>query len=319
MTLSVSPRVAAIAILSAWTAGCSSSPSSGSAIPPGMHEVKPVATSPGASGATAPARELTVARGQFFSYALPEGWRVGEDVQFALSLVAPDNKAFTVMVGNAGSPPNYPPDRFVYEKLMALQPQNLRVGNPRRAAPVSGFAQAYEFDVEYTVRGMATRGIAKCHIAPAYDSATMVMTAALSDASQWSGYASWLPLVADQISATNGAAFGMRGIMAQNLNNSTAYAEAARQYRDWSQRNWQQVTNDRNASVDRNNVAFRENLGAVRTYVNPYDARVPLELPTTYKYYWIEAQGTVLGTDDPGTNPNSGSTKEWKQLPRRQP
>ena len=109
------------------------------------------------------------------------------------------------------------------------------------------------------------------------------------------------------------------GIMAQNLNNSTAYAEAARQYRDWSQRNWQQVTNDRNASQDRNNVAFRENLGAVQTYVNPYDARVPLELPTTYKYYWVEAQGTVLGTDDPSVNPNSGSTKEWKQMSRRQP
>jgi hypothetical protein len=319
MRLSVSPHLFSIAILSTFAFSCAATPPGESAIPPGMHEVKPVATKPASSGAAAPARELSVARGQFFSYALPEGWHVGEDGQFALSLVAPDSKAFTVMVGNAGSAPNYPPDRFVYEKLMALQPQNLRVGNPRRAAPVAGFAQAYEFDVEYTVRGVAMRGIAKCHVAPAYDSATLAMTAALSEVNQWPGYAAWLPLVADQISAANGAAFGMRGIMAQNLNNSTAYAEAARQYRDWSQRNWQQVTNDRNASQDRNNVAFREYLGAVQTYVNPYDARVPLELPTTYKYFWIEAQGTVLGTDDPSVNPNNGSTKEWKQMSRRQP
>jgi hypothetical protein len=300
-------------------AACSSTSREAERIPAGMHEVKPVGAKPASPAASAPSRELTVGKGQFFSYALPDGWRVGEDGQFALSLVAPDNKALTVMVGNAGSPVNYPPDRFVYEKLMALQPQNLRIGNPRQTAPAAGFAQAYQFDVEYTVRGVPTRGIAKCHIAPAYDSATMAMTAALAESSQWPAYASWLPLVADQVAATNGAAFGMRGIMAQNLNNSTAYAEAARQYRDWSQRNWQQVTNDRNASQDRNNVAFRENLGAVHTYLNPYDARVPLELPTTYKYFWIEAGGTVLGTDDPGVNPNSGSTKEWKQMSQRQP
>jgi len=316
MRLSVSLR---LAVLFAPLIGCGSTPPAAQGIPAGMHEVKPVAARPVPAVTAAPARDLAVANGQFFSYALPEGWRVGEDGQFALSLVAPDNKAFTVMVGNAGSPPNYPPDKFIYEKLMALQPQNLRIGRPRQAAPVAGFAQAYEFDVEYTVRGVATRGIATCHVAPAYDTATMVMTAALSEGSQWSEYASWLPLVAEQISATNGAAFGMRGIMAQNLKNSTAYAEAARRYRDWSQRNWQQVTNDRNASRDKNDVAFRENLGAVQTYANPYDARVPLELPTTYKYFWIEARGTVLGTDDPSVNPNTGSTMEWKQMSRRQP
>jgi hypothetical protein len=65
----------------------------------------------------------------------------------------------------------------------------------------------------------------------------MALTAALSTADQWGGYASWLPQVADQVSATNGAAFGMRGIMQQNLQNSKAFGEAARQYRDWSQKN----------------------------------------------------------------------------------
>lgn len=84
---------------------------------------------------------------------------------------------------------------------------------------------------------------------------------------------------------TNGAAFGMRGIMAQNLQNSTANAQAAQEYRDWSQKNWQAVTEGRNASQDRRNAEFRENLGAVQTYTNPYDSRVPLELPATHQYY----------------------------------
>lgn len=101
--------------------------------------------------------------------------------------------------------------------------------------------------------------------------------------------------------------------------NSTAYAEAARQYREWSQRNWQQVTADRNASQDRKNFHVRENLGAIQTYVNPYDTRVPLELPTTYPYFWIDRQGNVLGTNDPSADLNSGSNAEWKQMQRHRP
>ncbi len=266
-----------------------------------------------------PVAELRIGQGQAFSYALPPGWRVGEDGQFALTLVAPDNKALTIMVGNAGMPPNTPPGQFVYEKLMAIRPENLQLSAPRAAAPAAGFAQAFEFDVSYSVGGVPCRGIAKWQVAPAYDTATMAMTAALSETSQWPAYSSWLPQVAEQVSATNGAAFGARGVMAQNLQNSTAYAEAARQYRDWSQKNWQGVTDARNLSEDRKNFAVRENLGGVQTYSNPYGNGPALELPTTYKYYWIDPQNNVQGTDDPSVNPNNGSTQEWRHMERMQP
>lgn len=283
-------------------------------IPQNLFPVKPIAASPAAS-----APGLHISNGKFFSYALPQGWRVGEDGQFALTLVAADNKAITVMVGNAGLPVNYPPNRFVFEKLSALRPENLQIGPPRQAAPIAGFAHAYQFDVTYSSRGVPSRGAVKCHVAPAYDSAVMAMTAALSEASQWPGYASWLPLVAEQISATDGAAFGRRGIMAQNLQNSMAYAEAARQYREWSQKNWQQVTDDRNASQDRKNFAVRENLGGVQTYSNPFGTGTAVQLPTTYKYYWTDNKGNYLGSDDPSVNPNTGSTTEWRKMPRYQP
>ena len=283
-------------------------------IPPNMFRVQPLP-----ARSTPAVASLRLASGRFFSYALPQGWRVGEDGQFALTLVAPDSKAITVMVGNAGMPVNYPPARFVYEKLSVLRVENLQVGPPRPVTPITGFAQAFQFDVSYSSRGVPSRGTVKCHIAPAYDTATMAMTAALSEASQWAGYASWLPLVADQVSAANGAAFGMRGIMSQNLQNSTAYAEAARQYRDWSQKNWQKVTDDRNASEDRKNFSVREGLGGVETYVNPFGNGPQVELPLTYSHYWIDNQGTVLGTNDPRANPNTGSTGEWKQMPRYRP
>lgn len=114
-----------------------------------------------------------------------------------------------------------------------------------------GFQDAVEFDVSYWVQGVPYRGVAKVSLAPSYDTTTMAVTAAISVADQWSDYSSWLPQVADQIAATNGAAFGMRGLMQQNLRNSVAYGEAARQYRTWSQENWRQVTNEREQSQDR--------------------------------------------------------------------
>lgn len=73
--------------------------------------VKPVT---GKQTAATTAANLRIGTAKFFPYAMPEGWRVGEDGQFALTLVAADNKAFTVMVGNAGLPPSYQPARFVY-------------------------------------------------------------------------------------------------------------------------------------------------------------------------------------------------------------
>jgi hypothetical protein len=260
---------------------------------------------------------LQIGTGRFFSYALPPGWRVGEDGQFALTLVAPDNHAMTVMVGNAGMQPNYPPARYVYEKLMALRPQNLQVGPPRAARPVAGFAQAVEFDVSYSVVGPPLRGIAKCNIQPAYDSATMAMTAAVADANQWPGYSTWLPLVADQVSALNGAALGARGVMAQNIANSQAFGEAAQRYREASAKTQQGVIDARDASQKKQAEGMRDVLGGTQPYSNPYE-NTKVEMPLTYQYYWTDGKGHYQGSNDPSANPNVGSTVEWRQMKKGQ-
>ena len=266
-----------------------------------------------------PSGELRIGQCQFFSFALPPGWRVGEDGPYALTLQSPDNKAMTLMVGVAGSPVNYPPARFAYDKLSMLQPQNLQLGEARPARPAAGFRQAFEFDVRYSQRGVAYRGVAKVSVAPAYDTATLAMTAGLAPAVQWAGYASWLPNVADQASALNGAAFGARGVMQQNLQTSVAYGEAAKQYRDWSQKNWQQVTDARNASQDKKNFAVRESLGGVQTFASPFATQqgTPnVEMPLTHKYYWTNGQGRYVGTNDPGANPSESVGGDWRKMER---
>ena len=292
-------------------------PNQGGMAQPTFVPIQPqVARSVGAGNGSRPVGELQIGRSRFFSFALPPGWRIGEDAQYALTLMSPDNSALTVMVGVAGMQLGYPAARFAYEKLSTMRSQNLQLGDPRPGRPVTGFAQAQEFDVSYNAQGIAYRGVAKVSVAPAYDTATMAMTASLAPTEQWASYATWLPQVADQISANNGAAFGARGVMQQNLQNSTAFAESARQYRDWSQKNWQGVVDQRNASVDRQNFAFRENLGGVQTFSNPYGTTAPMELPLTYKYFWTDRQGRVQGTNDPSGDPNVGSTGEWRRMER---
>lgn len=287
-------------------------------IPAGMFLVTPATAAPSTkSSPKAPVKNLQIKRGQFFSFVLPEGWKLGEDGQFALSIMAPDQKALTLMVGNSGLFPDYTPYQFVYDKLMALRPDNLQVGNGQATQPITGFQQAYAFPVTYSIGGVPCQGLAKCHVAPYYGGQTMAMTAALSESRQWPGYSTWLPLVSDQIAAHDGAAFGMRGVMQQNIDNSRAYAEAAKQYREWSQKNWQAVTDDRNNTQDRQQKEIRENIGAVQTYSNPYDSHQPLELTTQYQYFWIDNKGSILGSNDPSINPNQGSTREWRKMEKQ--
>jgi len=308
----VKSRFLAVLILAALI-GCTALPEArAQSAPKGTAFVQPATDA-------RPAQALTIMSTPYFSYALPQGWRVGESGQFALTLVAPDSKALTVMVGNAGLPRNASPGQYAYQNLSAMRVENLQLSQAQEARPIAGFQHAYAFEVRYSVNGVPCQGVAIVHVALSYDASVMAMTAALSRSAQWPGYSTWLPLVAQQVAATNGAAFGARGIMQQNLRNSTAYGEAAARYRDWSQKNWQGVTDQRNASVDRQNAQFRENLGAVQTYVNPYDGRAPVELPTTYQYYWVNPQGNYVGTNDPSVNPNDGSTQEWKKMPVRKP
>jgi hypothetical protein len=261
--------------------------------------------------------KLEIKRGSYFSYVLPEGWILGEDGQYALSIASADQTALSVMVGNSGLMPDYTPDRFIYEKLSALQPSYINITNTVQAEPASGFQYAYTYEIQLTFRGEPFAGSVTCNVAPYYGGSTMAMTAAISRADLWAGYSAWLPEVSRQISAIDGGAFGMRGVMQQNIEQSTAYARAAQEYRKWSQENQEQMTADRNRSIDRRNTEFRETIGAVNTWDNPYDIQRPVELTTQYEYYWIDRQGRILGSNNPGIDPNQGSTVEWRKLERK--
>lgn len=267
----------------------------------------------GPAGSGSPG-SIATRQGQCFRYAIPAGWQVVEDGQFAVVLMAPDNRAITTMVGNAGLPAQYNPAQFVFEKLSQAQLANLRFGQGRPAPPVFGFPYAWEFDVEYMVNGVPCRGVARCSVAPVYDMCTMVMTWAASEAAQWPSYASWLPAVAGQVEVTHSAAFGASGIAQQNLQNSIALGEQARRNREHSERQWGEVTRQRGESQDRQAFEFRQAQDGVQRYDNPYDNR-PIDLPTSNTVYWINPiTGAIVGDPNPSFDPRTPTDSSWRPL-----
>lgn len=253
-------------------------------------------------------------QGQCFRFTVPAGWQVVEEGQFAVVLRAPDQRAITTMVGNVGLPTNYNPGQYVSDRLSQIGLENLRFGQARPAAPVFGFPSAWDFDVDYSVGGIACRGVARCSVAPNYDFCTMVMTWAASEATQWASYAAWLPDVAGQVEVTSSAAFGASGIAQQNLQNSIALGEQARRNRESSERQWADVTRQRNESQDRNNEDFRQALGGVQRYDNPFENR-PVDLPATNTVYWIHlTTGRILGDPNPSFDPRTATDSNWQPM-----
>jgi hypothetical protein len=261
--------------------------------------------------------EAQVQRGRCFQFVVPQGWRVIEEGQFAVVLKSADNNAISMMAGNAGFPANYNPAEFVFRKLSAMNIENLQIGQPRQSQPMAGCQAAWEFEIAYTSGGVPCRGVARCSVADVYAMRSLVMTVAASTAQTWSEYANWLPQVSTQVAATNGAAFGARGMMATNLQITKNEGERNREYREWSKNNWDQVTDARDKSQDQNNRSFREGLGSSLTYVDPYQGKT-VELSNQYQYYWVNRQGGTFGTNNPADNPNVGSTAEWSRMNRAQ-
>lgn len=257
---------------------------------------------------------ITFRQGPCFRYALPEGWQVAEDGQFAVTRVAPDQRAVLLLVGNAGLPPYYSPDQFVFEKLALTQLQAIRLSPPRPAMPVFGFPQAWDFDVTYAVNGAPCHGVARCSVAPSYGFSTMALTWAASEAAQWACYSPWLPDVAAQAEITNSSAFGASGIAQQNLANSIALGEQARRNREHSERQWAEVVAQRGASSDNNHHEFRMAQDAVRRYDNPYNQQ-PIDLPTRNAVYWVHpVTGQIVGDPSPSFDPRTPMDAAWQPL-----
>lgn len=260
---------------------------------------------------------LEVRQGPFFRYLLPAGWQVGEDGQYAVVLIPPDRRAVSAFVGNVGLPVGYPPHQFVFEKLMAFQPEQLQLGPPHPARPLPQFTSAWGFELSYAVGGLPCAGLARCHLAPAYDSVTMVMTMTASDRSQWPSYAPWLPELPEQTAATHPAALGAQAMAQQNLANAQALGQQLAAHRAWSQQTWEQVNVQRQRSQDQQAEARGDQLSGTQRYDNPYTGQT-IDLPAQNQAYWVHpATGQIVGATDPHFDPRTAGDPGWQRLAPR--
>lgn len=258
-------------------------------------------------------------QGPCFRYALPQGWQVVEDAQFALALRSPEEDAVTLMVGNAGLPLMLPPGQYLWDQLARMQLEGLRLGPPRLAPPVLGFPHAWEHEAEYAYRGVPCRGLAKVSAAPGYDSVTLVVTWAASHAARWPWYAPWLPGLASRVEVTSGAAFGMMALARQNLTNSIALGEQARAVREWSAAQWDQVVREREGSQARNQFELGQALAGVERRDDPVSGR-QVDLSAANAVYWVHpATGRIVGSPDPSFDPRTPTDADWRPMPRSAP
>lgn len=257
-------------------------------------------------------------QGQAFRFDVPDGWRVMEEGQFAVVLVAGDNTAMTMMVGNCGLPAAYQPLGYAHEKLSAFA-QQLAFGAQRPAAPVPGFGGAMAVDFTYAVNGVPCQGVATVSGRPGYGTMDVVLVAAAAQQAHWPRYADWLPAAATRFEVTDGGAWGARGIMQQNLANSQAFGQQLQEHREHSQQLQQEVTDARWRSDEVRQHDRGEGLTGESWYESPF-GHPPQRLDNTMAYTWVHRSGAIKRTDDPGYNPrDDDGDPDWQRMTAQRP
>jgi hypothetical protein len=67
------------------------------------------------------------------------------------------------------------------------------------------------------------------------------------------------------------------------------------------------------STYDGIHASISESVRGVETYDNPFDG-LPVQLPAEYSHAWVSAQGEYILVNDPGFDPNVGSTQTWERL-----
>jgi hypothetical protein len=101
--------------------------------------------------------------------------------------------------------------------------------------------------------------------------------------------------------------------MNQDIKNAAALSATITRNREEIRQMYADSYKERQESQDRISEAWGEVIKGVETYKNPYENR-PVELPAGYNDVWVNPQGEYLLSNEAGTDPNVGSTVEWRRM-----
>ncbi|MFM7427130.1 MAG: hypothetical protein ACKO7W_19380 [Elainella sp.] len=257
-------------------------------------------------------------RGSNFTYLLPPGWFVGEEGNYSLSLRSRDFRAGITVFGQSGMMYPMTPDQYAYQVMTSvMRLSNVQFSQPRPIQPMPGCTQAMILETLYPVAmpngAFMAQGIVVSNVAIGYNQCDAVMTLVAADTALWPQYQSWLPQVGLAACNTGPDPYGrtsmagvIRGIAVQDHQAYTAYSQ-------WSNHLWQQVTDDRNASIDRQQDALGQTLTG-QVWVNSrYDGRSTRQ-STTPAVIWESRDGRRIASDDPSFDPRTPIDSDWRRL-----
>ncbi len=104
----------------------------------------------------------------------------------------------------------------------------------------------------------------------------------------------------------------------QMMRDTAVMGQKLSEYRAHISKMSQQIHEDRVKSMDARNEAFREVLGGVENYKDPFQSQ-PVYLPAGYKEYWANPKGEYILSERSGYDPNVGATTEWRKIERIDP
>jgi hypothetical protein len=268
---------------------------------------------------TAPRTQIV--QGRNFTYALPAGWRVGEEGNHALVLQAQDLSAGVIVYGVSGFGQNLTPPQFAYNAIinnLRLAP-DVKISNPTPIQPMPGYTAAAVMDIAYTKQGpqgpQRIVGLVISNVVSVYARSDAVVTLMLALDTHWSGVRSWLPQVALQALNTGPNPFGRAAMSGQILNDTVRQREAYGQYLNWSQANWAGVVANRAASLDRQAQANGETLTGQYWGRNPYTG-TPERYSTSPSVIWVHRDGRQVVSPSSTFDPRTPTDSDWRRVQR---
>ncbi len=265
--------------------------------------------------------QTRIVQGRNFTYALPAGWRVGEEGNHALVLQANDLSAGVIVYGVSGLGQNLTPPQFAYSAItnnLRLAP-DVRISKPTPIQPMPGYTAAAVMDIAYTKKGpQGTQrivGIVVSNVVSVYARSDAVVTLMLALDSRWGAVQSWLPQVALQALNTGPNPFGRTAMSGAILNDTVRQREAYGQYLSWSQANWAGVVAQRAASLDRQAQGNGETLTGQYWGKNPYSGE-PERFSTSPSVIWVHRDGRQIPSSNSTFDPRTPTDSDWRRVQR---
>lgn len=261
--------------------------------------------------------QVNLVHGRNFTYALPNGWSLTEEGQFALVLTANDGSARIIVSGNSNFEQGLSAPGFTQMVVPRFFNGPSEFGTPERLQPMPGYTEAAVTPFRATGFGPqgpeTVVGLSVSNVVSVYARSDAFTITVFAKEGAWAHMSSWLVPVALMAANTGADPYGRHGASLLNMRLTADIGERHRAYREWSQQNWGAVVQQRAASMARQLEANGRTLTGNEWLPNPNNGR-PERYSTTPSSIWVHQNGRTVESSDPNFDPRSPSDPYWRRV-----